>query len=468
MKDIVRSINILINVDKNYIPKVEYVFRTFCKILGLQPQFFYGISYDDVHVYYGEPQEEKYPIEIHYSGEAASFFTKKDVYPYGEVLFNDYKNEKIPFLFSKYGNIFAVVGKKRLKIQKDIISSAFYFLSCWQEYSLNRPLTPDNVYDFSKSLQFYWDFLEIPVVDLYANIFQHSLEQVLPGYQKIKKWPMDKTFALSVSHHIDVEEVFSNFHDNDRNGYRVVKDFKKKAMVNNIFKKILYTIKRESKYNFGSTFFVSGCDKELTEKHDFLKISLNKLRRMILYNEIALLGSFTSSYYQEILDEEYNNIDDLAIDCEGFRSETLSLHYQFCFSILEKISIKYDSSLGFPCPGVSGFRAGISYPFNPFNIVDNRPFNILEIPLSIILAKNELNQNMIPSESILKNKMNMIFKDAVNGKSHISLLAGYDWVGGGRQNKMWKKLYWESLKQARKYHGWICSLKDVYRYWEKR
>jgi hypothetical protein len=59
-----KYINILLNIDEIYQPKVKYVFNTLSQILGLKPKYFTGLSSQQIHIYYGKRSEEEYPIHI--------------------------------------------------------------------------------------------------------------------------------------------------------------------------------------------------------------------------------------------------------------------------------------------------------------------------------------------------------------------------------------------------------------------
>jgi len=204
MDELSRKINFLLKLPKSYIPKAEYVFRTYCKVLGLQPQFFYEETLEDISVYYGLPSPEKYPVEIYYSERAAEYFSKTVPYTQDDFHFVQYRRDNIPFIFSIPGKIYQY-NPKHLVIRKDIIASSFFFLSCWEEYvwEVNNKGKP---FPYENTLPVIWDFSEIPVVNKYCDIFQKALENVLPGFQKQKNWPDNKDLAVSIAHFISFDK----------------------------------------------------------------------------------------------------------------------------------------------------------------------------------------------------------------------------------------------------------------------
>ena len=69
------TIQILLNLPQKYIPKAEFVLRTYCSILRLHPQFDYGRRREGVHLYYGSQTGQEYPIKIYFNEETADFLT---------------------------------------------------------------------------------------------------------------------------------------------------------------------------------------------------------------------------------------------------------------------------------------------------------------------------------------------------------------------------------------------------------
>lgn len=100
------NIVILLNVPRLYIPKAEFVLRTYCYILRLNPTFYYGSHHEGTHLYYGYPTSNQYPIKINFLDGTADFFERRELYPLDDVNFFRYKNEYIPFLFSRGGRFF--------------------------------------------------------------------------------------------------------------------------------------------------------------------------------------------------------------------------------------------------------------------------------------------------------------------------------------------------------------------------
>ncbi|HNQ43063.1 MAG TPA: hypothetical protein PKI59_01470, partial [Candidatus Cloacimonadota bacterium] len=111
-----------------------------------------------------------------------------------------------------------------------------------------------------------------------------------------------------------------------------------------------------------------------------------------------------------------------------------------------------------------GFRAGISFPFFPFNIAENRPFRVLEIPLIVmdtsLYSHKAMHKNYLSARGSLHSLINV----ASRYQSHLSLLwhnTSFDPI----DYPLWGRLYWRTIDYALKKNGWVTSLKEIYEEW---
>ncbi len=382
MDEISRKINILLNVEKKFIAKAEYVFRTFCKMIGSQPAFYYDYSLEDIHVYYGGATEEKYPVKIYHDLSTADFFENYSLLDKDEVHFVQYRDENIPFLFSQKG-ILLHQAHNRLIVRKDIIASAFFFLSCWEEYVYTIRKDKANSKDAEKNkkkkvefknqyLAKEWDFFLTPVVDRYCGIFQKSLELALPGYQKLNRWFEDKEFAVAVIH------LLSSISPQNLKEYKQINDLKK-------------IIKYEEKKEVQTTNFFPIPDSKKRSIMEslieaYLKPDYNISRKEYISfqndqveTSIGIYTNKRCSSQEIYLASEIFKEHNLLVNGHTFLN--LDEHYSKLFNELESTKIKYDMSIFYD--NLIGYRAGISFPFYPYNIQENKPYTVLEIPPAI-------------------------------------------------------------------------------------
>ncbi len=472
-----QSINILINVAESYMPKAEYVFKTYCHILKLNPKFHYGTTFEKVHIYYGIDNGNTYPLRIHYNPEVAKFYQKKEIYASEKVNFVNYKGEFIPFIFSLPGQIFAFNDSHGL-IRKDIIASGFYFLSCWREHVIGNQAS--DRFDFNRSVQKYWDFTETPVVDVYCELLQKMLELFLVEFMRITTWHDDKRFAVSISHDVDYWDFWTKEHRSFVLRYNLKRIFKQplnaiykafshtidKQLTSDPYKRMKHLVKKEEQRGVIPTYF-------LLTKSDFKDTRMNyfgnpdyrkDINNLLGKCDIALHGSPESAFHENILQKEWDSIKSGGYDAIGYRAHTLSFHYQQTFTILEKLGICYDATLGYW--EHIGFRAGVSFPFYPFNIAENRPFRVLEIPLIVmdttLLSTKAMNLTTIQAFRRIKRLIHRanLFKSHISILWHNTTFDPVDFPG-------WGPLYWKIIREVKHQGGWICSLRQVYEYWIK-
>ncbi len=471
------NLNILLNTEKSFMPKAEYVFRTFCRILGLNPSFHYHYATEEIHIYYGEYTERDYPLKIYHNPDSVSFYEQIHAYDPEKVNFYRLGKEYIPFLFSPPGPIF-YNSEASIRINKDIISSAFYFLTCWQEYADDKIMIPGDRYDYKSSLQYYWNFAELPVVDRYCFMFQISLENVLKKFAKFRKWPNKSLFAMTISHDIDYWDFWTkDYLDlNIQMNKKRIKDTPVKSLYkiigHYINKKFFYDpasiimkIKRmESLFYAKSTYFLLTGTQNLDKRQEYFfdPQIREEISKIMHDNDIGLHGTKVAAYDQDTLTEQLINLKNAGFSCYGYRNHYLSFDYQKSFQILENAGLKYDATLGF-WENI-GYRAGISFPFFPFNIKENRPFRILEIPL--VLMDTTIHSNKAMNLSLWKSMMKIkrLILASRKNNSHFSVL-WHNTVFDPIDYPGWSRLYYKILKYAYKKDAWICSLKELYDFW---
>lgn len=471
------NINILINVPDKYIPKAEFVFRTYCYILRLSPKFYYARHSEGIHIYYGAYNDKNYPIRIHFDEATADFFEGQELYPLDRVNFRKYNKEHIPFLFSQNGEIYSFFEDFSV-IRKDLIASGFYFLTCWHEYVLSIKGVPKGRVDYKQSLQFRWDFIDVPIVDVYCQILHRAVQLQLPEFVRDIHWNGKKSFAVSLSHDIDYwhywtpQQMMSTYHHNLTTIYKrplaalfkMIGHSLHKVLGNNPWKKIRRIVRREEALNVESTWFLLAKDDFEDPRQNY--ISNVEYREHILdllnQQDIGLHGSPEAAFDYNILIKEIEVLKKLGFTPNGFRTHYLHFDYQKSFSILEQAGIKYDSTLGYW--EHIGFRAGISFPFYPFNLKENRPFRVLEIPLIVmdttLLSHKAMNLNVFSAYYRLSAMLNK----SAGYQSHVSFLwhnTTFDIV----DFPFWGALYWRMIKSARRRNGWITSLSQIYDEW---
>lgn len=471
------NIIILLNLPRLYIPKAEFVLRTYCYILRLNPKFVYGNHYEGSHLYYGYPTERDYPIKINFRDGTADFFERRELYPLDLVDFCLYKNEYIPFLFSRGGAIFSL-DTDHCIIHKDLVAGGFYFLTCWNEYILNYHGAHKGRVDYRESLQYRWDFTEIPVVDVYCQILLWAVGQFIPEFVREIYWSEDKDFCVSLSHDIDYwnywntrqkfQTLFYNLRTIPRRPlnalWKILGHGLHKNLLHNPWRNVKRIIRQETDLGVKSTWFLLARDDFEDQRQNYFSdpVSKEQIIDLLGQQEVGLHGSPESAFDPVVLQAELDKLRELGFDPKGFRTHYLHFDYQKSFTILENAGIHFDSTLGY-WENI-GFRAGISFPFFPFNIAENRPFRVLEIPLIVMdtTLRSSKAMNLSPAQS--RRVLYRLIDLAARYQSHLSLLwhnTSFDPV----DFPMLGRLYWKTINHAVKRRAWVTSLNDVYEEW---
>ena len=471
------NIVILLNLPRLYIPKAEFVLRTYCYILRLNPTFYYGSHHEGTHLYYGYPTTNRYPIKINFIDGTADFFERRELYPLYDVDFFLYKNEYIPFLFSRGGEIFSL-DTDHCVVHKDLVASGFYFLTCWHEYILGFHTPDRGRVDYRESLQYRWDFTEIPVVDVYCQLLLWAVSEYIPEFERNIHWNKEMDFCVTLSHDVDYWHFWTHkqkfatlFHNLRTFPKRPLKALWKlighglhKSFFSRCPTAIKQILDKEDSLEVKSTWFLMGKTDYEDKRQNYL--SNPKYREQILdllgEREVGLHGSPESAFDAQVLEQELGALRELGFDPQGFRTHYLHFDYQKSFTILENAGLRFDSTLGY-WENI-GFRAGVSFPFFPFNLEENRPFRVLEIPLIVmdttLYSPKAMNLSYRAAKRTLKRQTEL----AAGYQSHLSLLwhnnnfDPVEYPGLGR-------LYWKTISHALNHNAWVTSLGDLYDEW---
>jgi hypothetical protein len=471
------NVNILLNLPERYIPKAEFVLRTYCYILRLNPKFIYGAHYEAAHVYYGPQPARDYPIMIHFDPATAEFFEIRELYPLDRVNFCMFNGNHLPFLFSSGGAIFSFTQESCI-LRKDIVAGGFYFLTCWHEYIISNLGLPRGRVDYKESLQYRWDFTETPVVDIYCQVLLYGIQRVLPEFNRDIAWQENKKFAVSLSHDIDYWRYWDTKTINDtykynlqtflkrplNASYKLLGHYLHKRFIYNHYQRLRKILQKEQDLNVRSTWFLLAGAAFADPRQNY--IADMAIREEIIdllgQEDVGLHGSPESAYDPDILNAELNRLRELGFNPTGFRTHYLHFDYQKSFANLEAAGIKYDSTLGY-WENI-GFRAGISVPFYPFNIAENRPFRVLEIPLIVMDTTLYSHKAMNMSPNAGKRALKRLIAVAAKYQSHLSLLwhnTSFDPV----DYPGWGRLYWKTIRRALRSGAWVSSLKEIYEEW---
>ena len=354
--------------------KLNYIFEAFKQVYDLQ-----GLPFE---VNYGLDECSK--VQVRNSG--CSFTDMAAVSP-EQVRWQEWRGRKIPFLFSREDCEIISEVDGNVIVNHDILAAAFYFLSGMQEYHCtNRDRF--GRFRFSDSLQCQLGITVVPVVDYYFDILRTALERASGRRLKKRLWS-EAAFTTCVTHDIDkcqrgwlegglAEARRGHFMTPFQLLYRKLSG--KDVWFN--FDEILSILQQ---HQARSTFFflskkgwqdgVLNADYNIANK-GFAEV-LARIRKS--GSEVSIHGSFGTHENARRLRQDIHRIDAWV---RGNRFHFLAFDVRKSPAVLEAASLTYDTTLGFS--EHYGFRNGTCFPFYLYDIENDRPTGVLEIPLNLM------------------------------------------------------------------------------------
>ncbi len=430
----------------------EYVIENF--------KLFY--RFDKTFINYGDNNNGRVIIK----NKINDFFINKknDINP-NNVIWKKWKNTNIPFLFDNDGTKEIIeITEQKTVINYDIIGSAFYFLSGWNEYISDNKDEFGRI-TFSNSIIKKLGIVEIPVVNYYFDILFTALKTVSKA--EMIKYNKNSKFVTVLTH--DIDTCKSAWLEGGAS------EFKKKHFLNIpylIFKKLTghdlwMNFQEISKIDlsYGKTssfYFLPKKGKTGNWKNADYKIKSKNIKTQIFKlidkgHEIGVHGSFGTHLSTKELTHDINKIG--INNVIGNRFHFLMFDVIKTVNVLSSSNIKYDTTLGFA--EHIGFRRGTCYPFYLYDFQNSKTSDVLEIPLILMDASLKYKQymNLDTKESLKKVKPVIDEIVKFNGFFtilwHNTFFSRYKYTG-------WKQVYISILDYCKKNNSVFTSGKDVY------
>lgn len=335
-----------------------------------------------------------------------------------EDLISIYKNDNDLFIEEDATN-------KCIKTNLDIISNSFFMLSRYEEIVQSSNI---NCFDSHKrfcaknSIAYINGFLDRPIVNEYINLVKIFFEFLNYKIENIK-YDGKYDFLACLTHDIDGVQKYYNFNNcirstgswliRNRDFIKAIGEITeyikgKKDYSKDAFWTFKYMVNCENNYGFTSSFyFMTNGKSRYDNKYDISEERIKNIFKYLNINnrEIGLHSGY-DTYDNDInLKEQKKYLDNFAPDLNyGARQHFLRFKSPYTWELYEKLSIKYDTSLGYA--DNVGFRAGTCIPFKPYDIINDEVLNVWEIPLIVmdVSLKNKDYCNYNPEEAFIKIK----------------------------------------------------------------
>lgn len=395
-----------------------------------------------------------------------SFWLERKDINTDEVVWKEWKGVRIPFLFDRCDDIDIITEQDgKATINYDIVASAVYFLSGWNEY-VNPTKDRFGRITFRDSIISRLEISAIPVVNYYFNILEEALFLVYGDTRRKDYWD-DRNFAVLLTHDIDtcnsgwLEGSVSEL--KKRQFTSIPKLIFKRMFTGDDWFNFKVITEIEGKYNASSSFyFLPQKGKAGGLKNADYDIKSKSIQEAILFlrrhgKEIGVHGSFGSHINQQIFRNDISRLGSQPIT--GNRFHYLMFDPEKTVSVLEECDIKYDTSLGFA--EQVGFRRATCFPFYLYNFEKNEVSPVIEIPLimmdTTLASAKYMNIN---KEEALMRFQGLIdeterFRGVFTLLWHNTYFSDYKYSG-------WKEVYIEMLDYSHKRRGLLTDGKSIY------
>lgn len=323
---------------------------------------------------------------INYSGRQIS--GSFQVHPHGLLFEKDIQLYDVPFEYRSDSFLVSVFPSEFDDLGFDIFSASFYIASRYEEY---RKFEADEHgrYTSVNSLQRKIGILKRPIINIWVKEFKRLLS---------KKWELSypEPRKFEIINTIDVDVAFAYL---AKGTIRGIGGLGKEILTGHLadVKKRLVTVSGKGKdpldtYDYikevaerdeiESIFFLLLGDykKPFDTANSYRSDSYKKrVKHLALFAEIGIHPSYFSYLNESKLRKEIARLKELVpVKKIKARKHFLRLSIPDSYRLMEKAGISDDYTMGYADD--IGFRAGLCSPFQPFDILLDRPLELIVHP----------------------------------------------------------------------------------------
>ena len=362
----------------------------------------------------------------------------------------------------------------------DMVANAFYFLSSWSERVGSNNEQTRSIYSNSIFAR-----LNVPqdIVDQYLELLIKKLH-ILCDLLEIERWsslewPQGASHALILSH--DVDFIPANFIDIAKQGAKTILrhlvrqhdpvDALRAAtgLTLALLQKrdpygcVPEIIKREKELGVHASFQVAVAHRHPNDVN--YRIEDDRVRDYLRSIpdagfDLCLHGSYRSTENPAWYVEEAALLTQRLGKPLGSRQHFLSFNYDALFTAQEQAGIQYDMSMGFP--DHTGPRAGFSYPYFPYCLKEDRPYNVLQLNLFLmdVTLRSYMNLKGLKAWEVIKSTL-----DDLRHKRGCVSTVWHPIVFGGARDPGYDRLFWEMINYTRETGGLATDGRSINAFW---
>ncbi|HGE72013.1 TPA: hypothetical protein ENX78_14335 [Candidatus Poribacteria bacterium] len=399
----------VVYIDDQFSKSIAYTFDLILSVLSLEYEI---LSYSE----FASRRVENKDILISYGHKGVGYFGDNRIHIYQSEFFGDnymkpesmpklplkrYKD--IPIIYEGNGDLseFVVRNGNVIETNIDIIASSFFMLSRYEEYLVDERDQYDR-FPASASVAYKEGFLTRPIVNEYIELLWEWIDGFNLGFKRKRLWG-DKDFVACLTHDIDFAKKWNRegiYSEIRHWGSIALKKHKPVSAIRRMKKALNLMIRRidpywnykeiielEKRYGFSSSFYFFGGGDFFWGVKAKYSVKDKKIADLIHEIkdsgcEVGLHGSFNSYNDLEMLQSEKESLEKIVGEIYSIRQHYLRFDVKKTYAIYEKLGIKCDVTLGYAQH--EGFRAGICLPYHPYSLDEDRPYNVIEIPLTVM------------------------------------------------------------------------------------
>lgn len=468
------TLSVLLRCDNALISKARYVFDTLFMAKGIKVEYVSKPPPLGIWILYGSTKETPLPLErcltIAHCPDCWGFFNgNTDIESIGYV-------EQLATVFPQ--KIAHFDGTSDIAF--DLIVNSFYFLSSWSERLITNKKETRSLYATSIFAR-----LNIPqdIVDQYLNKLIDSLNN-LCNRRNIESlepldWPQHANHALVLSH--DVDFIPAGQMDIVKQGAKTIlrhlirqRDpvdaiYAAKGLLSALIRKrdpygcLPEIIKREKELGVNASFQVAVGHRHVNDVNYFIENDQTRDYLKCIVDEgldLCLHGSYRSTEEIDWYYEEMVLLTERLGKPLGSRQHFLSFDYDNLFSAQEKSGIQYDMSMGFP--DQVGPRTGFSYPYYPYCLSEDRPYDVLELNLFLmdVTLRGYLGLKGEKAWELIQKTL-----DDLSIKQGCASVVWHPIVFGGARDPGFDNLFWQLITYTKENNGFVTDGRTLNHFW---
>ncbi len=309
-------------------------------------------------------------------------------------------------------------------------------------------------------------YKRVPIIINENDILTPSVSEYIFKNGFKPEYPYNKKFSVVISHDIDrLQNDDLLLMDTRHNGgVKSAAKVLKNEIINFIRKKsyketseyipkgMRELLSLEAKYNIPASYYFLSLQKGEEDYNYDLNNIIHILEAVKkVGGEIGLHGGHKAYNSKEKIAEEKYFLEKYT-KIQGYRNHYLRFDKEKTWLALEENNFLYDSTYGYA--GCPGFRNGMCYPFNPFDLQKNNFLNIVELPL-IYMDESPTKYLLFDEDNSWKLFCSLVQKvKEVNGV--FTLL----WHNTSMDEKR-KNFYFKAIEYLREQDPWFATGEQV-------